>query len=1212
MARQAAGLNGIIHTSALAAITPARSLVLITQSDNWSQLDFVHRIYRLIWELYLFLKELTGFQGKHRKLWNLCLKALDLTMQYFMLSGLLEAGTPVELIFGFAVFTALNSLFCAIEIINHRFTAFAEILIDSLFDLCAAVLFPIVVLVYSANNFDFDRAVFHINMELLPVGSFERRARMFASPTEIELFRVSFDSLRIRTVADYFLRIGMNLGFSYRFKRVVEVLIQMQNQRQRLQSSRRASLARQYSNLLKFSKFPSGQRSCQRTAPKSLAILHLAYSVGVIVVTHRSISTSQAVCSSYPECAVFAYRWRDTGLCPCLALIDGNRAPKTYFEWTHPVDATDTVKALAAAGTLETLQLINRQLTVLPDELRGCHNLNYISLINCAVEELPIWAKGFRKLQYLQIEGKVGNDNLGNLADDLFSDMPELRYLQLGLHQRMVRLPPLDGVPNLSCLVLARMKNITSSGYTRIADQSPMTSAACPWACPSAPTLLSDCGISSTSSSSLYLAAETRRRRRLQAENETETCSGVAVVDATSLSGLGVQAAELTNTTLTELNLTDNNIADVRDLQLPETLQQLYLSRNKLTSLEIPESWRHLEVLNVSDNPIANFTVEGKDGPRVLIARNTSFSSMEDVVFPATLRQLDVSLTPIANWGNFTPPTDLSDLTAQDSSIELLGPANFSACDRSFTMDFSGNNITTIRGVRFPPNLRTLFLNGSSVTQFEVCKSDVKVLERLEAFNVTTLTLADESCSDATIPTSVIIANTSYSLCVLTDAAFDEKYKGGKVSSSTSLTTLLLLLFSIASAVSVLLMLFAIKRKIIDERRAKAARAEKLKAEHAASEGSSDDEESDKMKMSSAMLTDDVRSDPDFERYRIPQNDLEVVKQLAKGAGGVVHLAKWKPKKEQVVVKRVAPEKSKSVRELQRFTREIRLYGNLKHPKIVAFRGIAWSSLADLSLVLEYMPNGDLAQFLERQQMLDSQRRGWSWLTDEDSGFKHSKLTMALDVADALVYLHSFAEPIMHRDLKAQNILLSNKWVAKISDFGVSKRCEQRNEQQGVSSGGPQTAEVGTAAWIAPEVIKGARYDQKADIYSFGVVMCELDTCTRPYALGVASSHSASGMTSFTSASQASDDEEVKSLLSSNATLALAVSEKGVMPAFHSDCPRAILDLARMCLSYDPEDRPTAKELWRLLQDLAAPGALLTSSRKATLTESLRHVSTSA
>lgn len=124
-------------------------------------------------------------------------------LQGLMLSDLLEAGTPVELTFGFAVFTAVNSLLCAVEIISHRYTAFAEILIDSLFDLCAAVVFPIIVLMYSAHNFDFDRAVFRINMELFPVGSFERRARMLANPTEIELFRVSFDSLRIRTISDF-------------------------------------------------------------------------------------------------------------------------------------------------------------------------------------------------------------------------------------------------------------------------------------------------------------------------------------------------------------------------------------------------------------------------------------------------------------------------------------------------------------------------------------------------------------------------------------------------------------------------------------------------------------------------------------------------------------------------------------------------------------------------------------------------------------------------------------------------------------------------------------------------------------------------------------------------------------------------------------------------------------------------------------------------
>ncbi|KAE9278760.1 hypothetical protein PF001_g25021 [Phytophthora fragariae] len=367
-----------------------------TLSDDWSKLDLPHRAYRLIWELYLFLKELTGFRGRHRKLWNLCLKALDLMLQAFMVSGLLEAGTPVQLTLGFAVFTALNSLFCAVEIISHRYTAFAEILIDSLFDLCAAVVFPIVVLLYSAHNFDFDRAVFRINMELSHAGSFERRARMLANPTEIELFRVSFDSLRIRTLSDFFLRIGMNIGFAYRFKRVVEVLIQMQTQRQRQQATKRGSQVDQHSTLLKFPKVVGGKRSCQRAAPKSLAILFLAYSVGVVVVTQEAISTSQSVCAPFPESIA-----------------------KITFCW--------------CCG----------------------------QLINCATEELPTWAKDLRMLQYLQIEGKVGSNNLGTLADDLFSDMPKLRYLQLGLHQRMVRLPALDGVPNLSCLILSRMSAFT-------------------------------------------------------------------------------------------------------------------------------------------------------------------------------------------------------------------------------------------------------------------------------------------------------------------------------------------------------------------------------------------------------------------------------------------------------------------------------------------------------------------------------------------------------------------------------------------------------------------------------------------------------------------------------------------------------------------------------------------------------------------------------
>jgi len=60
---------------------------------------------------------------------------------------------------------------------------------------------------------------------------------------------------------------------------------------------------------------------------------------------------------------------------------------------------------------------------------------------------------------------------LANLPSDLFSEMPHLRYIQLGLHQRMVRLPPLDGVPSLCCLILARMSGITElPSFARVTE----------------------------------------------------------------------------------------------------------------------------------------------------------------------------------------------------------------------------------------------------------------------------------------------------------------------------------------------------------------------------------------------------------------------------------------------------------------------------------------------------------------------------------------------------------------------------------------------------------------------------------------------------------------------------------------------------------------------------------------------------------------------
>jgi serine/threonine protein kinase len=334
----------------------------------------------------------------------------------------------------------------------------------------------------------------------------------------------------------------------------------------------------------------------------------------------------------------------------------------------------------------------------------------------------------------------------------------------------------------------------------------------------------------------------------------------------------------------------------------------------------------------------------------------------------------------------------------------------------------------------------------------------------------------------------------------------------------------------------------------------------------------------------SVVATDDVRKDPDFENLRIAQSDIDRQHEIAKGGGGIVYLALLLSTNEQVVLKQMYPDKvKKNHHVIEQFMMEIRLCSRLKHDKIVAFRGIAWSSLVDLSMVIEYMPNGDLAQFLERQRLMDPEREGWCWSSRESAGYGRSKLAFALDVSDAVLYLHSFSDPVIHRDLKAQNVLLSKTWVAKLSDFGASR------VKSGSETAMQMTAEVGTVAWIAPEIIRGDKYDQQADIYSFGVVLCEIDTCAKPFAVGMCTCNGEAVE------EDAEDDGEDPAsrrrssrggIMGSNAILAMAVSEDRVRPAFHRDCPRAIRALGLRCMSGDPRERPTAKEVYSALRTI--------------------------
>ncbi|GAB9475061.1 Tkl protein kinase [Globisporangium polare] len=148
--------------------------------------------------------------------------------------------------------------------------------------------------------------------------------------------------------------------------------------------------------------------------------------------------------------------------------------------------------------------------------------------------------------------------------------------------------------------------------------------------------------------------------------------------------------------------------------------------------------------------------------------------------------------------------------------------------------------------------------------------------------------------------------------------------------------------------------------------------------------------------------------------------------------------------------------------------------------RIVMFVNVGWDSLADLCVVSEFMVGGDLRGLLHAFEHEEKRAHG----------FDHDKVIIALHVAHAITYLHSLDPTVLHRDLKSKNILLDDKLNAKVMDFGVSREQSDRT----------LTAGVGTLRWMASEVMVGDKYDEKADVFSFGVVLSELDTHAIPYA----------------------------------------------------------------------------------------------------------------
>lgn len=294
-----------------------------------------------------------------------------------------------------------------------------------------------------------------------------------------------------------------------------------------------------------------------------------------------------------------------------------------------------------------------------------------------------------------------------------------------------------------------------------------------------------------------------------------------------------------------------------------------------------------------------------------------------------------------------------------------------------------------------------------------------------------------------------------------------------------------------------------------------------------------------------------VWDDEELLRWRVDAAQIHDVELLGTGFFGDVWLARYLGG--FVAVKRLKKRPAEPLvrAEIQQFIAEIRLVARLSHPKIVSFVGVAWTMESDIQALVEYMARGDLCSY-----MTTTRSSVASEATHDDSAsfWGPTTLQIATDVAEALVYLHSLSPLVLHRDLKSRNVLLSDGLCAKLTDFGGS-----RVQSEDAST---QTAGVGTARWTAPEVLVGnGRYSEAVDIYSFGVILSELDTFRIPY-------------TEFADIPEA--------------CLLSRVASGEVQPAFSVNAAADLVTLARQCLALDPSVRPSAVQVAYQLRQIAA------------------------
>jgi len=269
----------------------------------------------------------------------------------------------------------------------------------------------------------------------------------------------------------------------------------------------------------------------------------------------------------------------------------------------------------------------------------------------------------------------------------------------------------------------------------------------------------------------------------------------------------------------------------------------------------------------------------------------------------------------------------------------------------------------------------------------------------------------------------------------------------------------------------------------------------------------------------------------------VPFEELQMIEQIGEGGFSEVYKALWRG--DFVAVKKMKPTGDNF---LEEFKKEAAFLSRVRHKNIVLLMGVSLSD-DNLSLIFELLPSGTVKDMIHNYKESSQQI---PMLSPEII------MTIAIDTASAMNYLHSMNYPVIHRDLKADNLMFNESKRVKLIDMGISVH----------DSGETFRGFGGTAAYMAPECLREDTFDIMCDVFSYGVLLWETLTRQKPWGK--------------------KGKMELVAIVGYN-------NERLPLPTLPPGCPQ-LVPLIKKCWVGDPASRPSFK---KILIELVKIGAEL-------------------